>query len=165
MLKETELFFAEIVREDRSVLDLIDGRYTYLNDRLSWHYNITDTVGTRGTAKPAKSGGQKIRGPNFVRVELPEGGDRGGILTHASVLTVTSNPTRTSPVKRGRWVLEQILGTPPPAPAARRAGAGRERQGAADRLAAAAHGAAPQEPQLRQLSRAHGPHRLRVREL
>src|SRR3954471_8563863 len=114
MLKETELFFAEIVREDRSVLDLIDGRYTYLNDRLSWHYNITDTVGTRGTARPAKSGGQKIRGPNFVRVELPEGGDRGGILTHASVLTVTSNPTRTSPVKRGRWVLEQILGTPPP---------------------------------------------------
>ena len=54
MLKETELFFAEIVREDHSVLDLIDGRYTYLNDRLSWHYNITDTVGTRGTAKPAR---------------------------------------------------------------------------------------------------------------
>jgi hypothetical protein len=116
MLTETELFFAEIVREDRSVLDLIDGRYTYLNDRLSWHYNITDTVGTRGTAKPAKSGGQRIRGSKFVRVELPEGGDRGGILTHASVLTVTSNPTRTSPVKRGRWVLEQILGTPPPPP-------------------------------------------------
>src|SRR4051794_30334266 len=116
MLKETELFFAEIVREDRSILDLIDGRYTYVNDKLSRHYGITDTVGTRWGGKPFKSGGQRIRGPNFVRVELPEGDDRAGILTHASVLTVTSNPTRTSPVKRGRWVLEQILGTPPPPP-------------------------------------------------
>src|SRR5262249_21939451 len=114
MLKETELFFAEVVREDRSILDLIDGRYTYVNDRLSWHYGITDTVGTRWGGKPFKSGGKRIQGPNFVRVELPEGDDRAGILAHASVLTVTSNPTRTSPVKRGRWVLEQILGAPPP---------------------------------------------------
>jgi hypothetical protein len=116
MLEETKLFFAEIVREDRSILDLIDGRFTYLNYDLARHYGIRDTVGTRDGKQPVKAGGRRIFLSRFVRVELPEGDDRAGILAHASVLTVTSNPTRTSPVKRGRWVLEQILGTPPPPP-------------------------------------------------
>jgi hypothetical protein len=76
-----------------------------------------DTNGNRAGQKPARPGGRPIRGEQFQRVSLGEGeGDRGGILTQASVLTVTSNPTRTSPVKRGRWVLEQLLGTPPPPP-------------------------------------------------
>jgi hypothetical protein len=111
MLKETELFFEAIVREDRSILDLIDADFTFLNETLARHYGITDAGGGR----PGKPAGKPIRGPEFVRVALRDG-ERGGVLTQASVLTVTSNPTRTSPVKRGRWVLEQILGTPPPPP-------------------------------------------------
>ncbi|MFO0876946.1 MAG: DUF1592 domain-containing protein [Gemmataceae bacterium] len=114
MLRETELFFAEMIREDRSILEVIDGRYTYLNDRLGAHYGVQDTLGTRVGQKPARAGGKPLRGHDFVRVELSPGDDLGGVLTHAGILTVTSNPTRTSPVKRGRWVLEQILGTPPP---------------------------------------------------
>jgi hypothetical protein len=115
MLKETELFFAEIVREDRSILDLLDADFTYLNEPLARHYGVSDTNGNWQGQKPTKPGGQPIRGPQFVRVSLQKG-DRGGLLTQASILTVTSNPTRTSPVKRGKWVLEQMLGTPPPPP-------------------------------------------------
>jgi len=115
MLKETELFFNAIVVEDRSILDLIDADFTYLNEPLARHYGIVDTNGNRAGQKPVQPGGRPIRGREFVRVALT-GGERGGILTQASVLTVTSNPTRTSPVKRGRWVLEQLLGTPPPPP-------------------------------------------------
>lgn len=115
MLKETSLFFNAVVQEDRSVLDLIDADFTFLNERLARHYGISDTKGNWVGQKITRPGGQPIRGDNFVRVELSSR-ERGGILTQASVLTVTSNPTRTSPVKRGRWVLEQILGTPPPPP-------------------------------------------------
>jgi hypothetical protein len=115
MLQETRMFLESVIREDRSILDLVDSDYTFLNERLAKHYNIADTNGNRQGEKPAKPGGAPIRGDNFVRVSLPPG-DRGGLLTQASILTVTSNPTRTSPVKRGRWVLEQILGTPPPPP-------------------------------------------------
>src|SRR5262249_21218600 len=98
MLKETELFFASIMREDRSLLDLLDAKYTFLNERLAKHYGIPD-----------------VKGEQFRRVALT-GDQRGGILTQASILTVTSNPTRTSPVQRVKWALEQILGTPPPPP-------------------------------------------------
>jgi hypothetical protein len=98
MRTETERFFRAVVDEDRSLLDFIDGKFTYLNETLAKHYNI---------------GG--VTGDNFRKVALA-GDRRRGILTHASILTVTSNPTRTSPVKRGKWVLEQILGTPPPPP-------------------------------------------------
>ena len=101
MMKETELFFAEVVREDRDVLDFLDGDFTYVDRALAAFYGI-DADFPR-----SRDGGQ------FVRVTLPKG-ERGGILTHASILTATSNPTRTSPVKRGKWILEQILGTPPP---------------------------------------------------
>ena len=114
MLTETKLFLQEIIQQDRSVLDMIQADYTFVNDQLAKHYGIVDTLGNRVGDKP-KQRGQPIRGPAFVRVPLL-GDDRGGLLTQASILTVTSNPTRTSPVKRGRWVLEQILGTPPPPP-------------------------------------------------
>lgn len=98
MKRETELFFDAIVREDRSILELLDSDFTFLNDRLASHYGM--------------AGGS---GNEFRRVPLTDG-RRGGLLTQASILTVTSNPTRTSPVKRGKWVLEQLLGTPPPPP-------------------------------------------------
>lgn len=98
MRTETEMFFEAIVNEDRSVLDFLDGKFTYLNEPLARHYGIPG-----------------VHGPEFRRVAL-DGTERGGVLTQASILTVTSNPTRTSPVKRGKWVLEQILGTPPPPP-------------------------------------------------
>jgi hypothetical protein len=101
MMKETELFFAEVVREDRDVLDFLDGNFTYVDRTLAAFYGLNPDF-PRGRDKG-----------EFVRVTLPKG-DRGGILTHASILTATSNPTRTSPVKRGKWILEQILGTPPP---------------------------------------------------
>ena len=115
MLQETQMFLESILREDRPVLDLVSSDYTFLNERLAKHYGINDTNGNRIGEKPSKPGGQPIRGDAFVRVSLQDT-DRGGILTQGSVLTVTSNPTRTSPVKRGRWVLEQILGQPPPPP-------------------------------------------------
>jgi hypothetical protein len=101
MIKETELFFAEIVREDRSVLDLIDADFTYVDRNLAVFYGLSGEF-SRGRGQS-----------EFIRVTLPPG-ERGGILTHASILTATSNPTRTSPVKRGKWILEQILGSPPP---------------------------------------------------
>jgi hypothetical protein len=98
MRRETELFFESIVREDRSVLDFLDGPYTFVNERLARHYGL-----------------QGVTGPEFRRVDLA-GSRRGGVLTQASVLTVSSYATRTSPVLRGKWILENILGTPPPEP-------------------------------------------------
>jgi hypothetical protein len=98
MARETELFFEHIVRDDRDVLELLTADYTFLNQRLARHYGI---------------GG--VFGPHFRKVPLA-GTPRGGVITHASVLSVTSNPTRTSPVKRGKWILENILGAPPPPP-------------------------------------------------
>ncbi|MCC2672402.1 MAG: Protein of unknown function (DUF1587)/Protein of unknown function (DUF1592)/Protein of unknown, partial [Armatimonadetes bacterium] len=98
MLKETQLFFEHIMREDRSVMELFEAKYTFLNERLAKHYGIPG-----------------VTGDNFRKVAVT-GGERGGILKQASILTVTSNPTRTNPVKRGKWILEQILGTPPPPP-------------------------------------------------
>ncbi len=98
MRAETELFFDHLVRDDRSVLELLTADYTFVNERLARHYGI---VG--------------VSGDQFRRVSLA-GTGRAGVLTHASVLTVTSGATRTSPVKRGKWVLENVLGTPTPAP-------------------------------------------------
>jgi hypothetical protein len=120
MLKETELFFLAIVQEDRSILDLISADFTYLNFQLGRHYGILDVTGTTWATEKKRPRGKQISRDQFERVQLvpdAEGNNqRGGLLTMASILTVTSNPTRTSPVKRGRWVLEQILGTPPPPP-------------------------------------------------
>ncbi len=128
MLRETELFVESILREDRSVLDLIDADYTFLNEPLAQHYGIADTNGNAIGQKPQKPGGQRIKGAQFRRVSLQDH-TRGGLLTQGSVLTVTSNPTRTSPVKRGRWVLEQILGAPPPPPPANVPELSEEKQG------------------------------------
>ncbi len=84
MRQETELFFAAIVRDDRSVLDFLDSDYTFINEQLAKHYGI-----------------ENVSGDEFRRVALADR-RRGGILTQASILTITSNPTRTSPVKRGK---------------------------------------------------------------
>ncbi len=99
MRQETEKYFEYVLREDRSVRELIDSDYTYLNERLAEHYGIPG-----------------VKGPEMRRVTLPEGSPRGGVLTHGTILLATSNPTRTSPVKRGLFVLENILGSPPPPP-------------------------------------------------
>ncbi len=96
MRQETECVFNYILREDRSLLELLDSNYTFLNERLARHYGITNVVG-----------------PEMRRVTLPLDSPRGGILTEGTVLAVTSNPTRTSPVKRGVFILDNILGTPP----------------------------------------------------
>ncbi len=101
MREETELFFESILREDRPALDLLRADYTFLNERLAKHYGIPHVYGSR-----------------FRRVALGEGSMRGGLLRHASVLTVTSYATRTSPVIRGNWVLANIVGAPPPPPPA-----------------------------------------------
>jgi hypothetical protein len=98
MRRETTLFFDAIVHEDRSILDFIDAPYSYLNARLAKHYGISG-----------------VTGDEFRKVAL-EGAERGGVLTQASVLTVSSYPTRTSPVLRGKYLLENILGAPPPPP-------------------------------------------------
>ncbi len=100
MLEETRLFFASILDENRSVLEFLAADYTFVNDRLARHYGIPD-----------------VTGPQFRRVSLA-GTPRGGVLTQASVLATTSSPTRTSPVKRGKWILETILGAPPAPPPA-----------------------------------------------
>jgi hypothetical protein len=100
MLQETELFLDSVVREDRSVLDLIDGKYSFMNERLARHYGIP-----------------WVKGPEFRRVDLT-GTERGGVITQASVLTVSSYATRTSTVLRGKWVLDNILNAPPPDPPA-----------------------------------------------
>jgi len=99
--RETEMSFAHVMRQDRSVLELLDADYTFLNERLAKHYSLTNL---------------DVKGAEMRRVSLPKDSPRGGILTQGSVLIVTSNPTRTSPVKRGLFVLENILGTPPPPP-------------------------------------------------
>jgi hypothetical protein len=98
MRTETEMFFESIVKEDRSILDFLDGRFTFVNERLAKFYGI-----------------EGVTGREFQRVAL-DGKQRAGVLTQASVLTVSSYATRTSPVVRGKWILENLLNTPPPEP-------------------------------------------------
>jgi hypothetical protein len=98
MRRETEALFEHIVRENRPVTEFLNADYTFLNGRLARHYGMAG-----------------VEGDAWQKVSL-QGTRRSGVLTHASILTLTSNPTRTSPVKRGKWVLENILGTPPPPP-------------------------------------------------
>lgn len=97
MKKETELFFANILAENRSVLEFLTADYTFMDQKLAEHYGVDN-----------------IQGDQFQRTSLPAG--RRGVLTHASILMITSNPTRTSPVKRGKWILDNILAEPPPPP-------------------------------------------------
>jgi mono/diheme cytochrome c family protein len=97
--RETELLFTTIVRDDRSLIDLLDADYTFVDERLARHYGIPN-----------------IQGSYFRRVQLPADSPRRGLLGQGSMLTVTSIATRTSPVSRGKWVLENLLGTPAPVP-------------------------------------------------
>jgi len=99
MARETKMFFESILREDRSVLDFIDADYSYLNERLARFYGISD-----------------VQGPEFRKVLFAHDSQRGGLLTQASVLTISSYANRTSPVLRGKWVLENFVGAPPPPP-------------------------------------------------
>ena len=101
MQRETELFIGSVFRENRSVLDLVRANYTFLNERLARHYGVPN-----------------IKGSYFRRVTFPDGSVRGGLLGHGSVLTITSYSTRTSPVLRGKWVLENLLSAAPPPPPA-----------------------------------------------
>ncbi|MEA2631478.1 MAG: hypothetical protein QOE66_1697, partial [Chloroflexota bacterium] len=99
MRRETEMLFEHIVRGDRGLLELLDGDYTFLNERLANYYGI-----------------EGVKGEQMRRVDLPPGSPRGGVLTQGTVLAVTSNPDRTSPVKRGLFILDNILGSPPAPP-------------------------------------------------
>jgi len=99
MRRETELLFEHVIRSDRGALELISARYTFVNERLARHYGIPN-----------------IYGSDFRRVELSANDPRGGLLGQASILTVTAYPNRTSPVLRGKWILENILNAPPPPP-------------------------------------------------
>jgi hypothetical protein len=99
MQRETELFVSSVFFENRSVLDLLRANYTFLNERLARHYGVPN-----------------IKGSYFRRVTFPEGSVRGGLLGQGSVLTITSYSTRSSPVLRGKWVLENLLSAAPPPP-------------------------------------------------
>ena len=127
MQRETELCVEHIAHENLSLLDLLDCNYTFANEKLAKHYGLPD-----------------IQGDDMRRIELPPDSVRGGVLSHASMLLITSNPTRTSPVKRGLFILDNILGTPaPPAPPGVPA------------LEEAAGKFADREPTLRELLAAH----------
>jgi hypothetical protein len=101
MRRETEMYFGYVIHEDRSILELLDSNYTFLNERLARHYGLTNL---------------DLSGSEMHRVTLPADCPRGGILTMGTVLVVTSNPTRTSPVKRGLFILDNVLGNPAPPP-------------------------------------------------
>src|SRR5262249_17271160 len=104
MLKETYLFFDEVLKNDLSLTNFVSSDFAMLNGRLARHYRI------------ANAPGQPSDGWTFRKVTLPKDSHRGGVLAMASVLKVTANGTYTSPVLRGAWVLDRILGTPPPRP-------------------------------------------------
>jgi hypothetical protein len=127
MREETEDVFNYVLQEDRSLLELIDSDYTFLNERLAHQYGITNVTGN-----------------TMRRVVLPPDSPRGGVLTEGTVLVATSNPTRTSPVKRGLFILDNILGTPPPPPPAN-----------IPPLEDAAKGLAHDDPTLRETLAAH----------
>ena len=99
MRRETELFIESVMREDRNVLDLLRAKYTFVNERLAKHYGIPNVYGS-----------------HFRRVDFGADDVRGGLLSQASILTVTSYATRTSPVIRGKWILSNLLDSPPPPP-------------------------------------------------
>ena len=141
--RETELFLESVLREDHSVLDLLTANYTFLNERLAEHYGIPGVFGT-----------------DFRRVTYPDGSPRRGLLGHGSILTLTSYANRTSPVLRGKYVLANILGAPPPRRPRTYGPDHREqkfRQGPLDAEAMAQHRT---NPAVRRLSRADGSDRF-----
>jgi hypothetical protein len=149
MRRETKLFFNSIIREDRSVLDLLTANYTFVDEILAKHYRIPNVLGTR-----------------FRRVEIPDE-NRRGLLGQASILTLTSISNRTSPVQRGKYVMEVILGTPPPPPPPNvpalkeNAPSGQCKTS----LSARAHGGTSQESRLRDLPQNDGSDRICTRKL
>ena len=146
MRRETEMFVDGVVREDRSIMDFIDGQYSYLNERLARHYGVAG-----------------VTGPELRRVDLT-GTPRAGVITQGSVLTVSSYATRTSPVLRGKWILENILDAPPPPPPpdVPNLDESADRHG---QVAARAARNAPRQSDLRLVPSPHGSARLRPREL
>ena len=126
MRTETHLFCAALIREDRPIMDLLNADFTYVNPRLAELYGVkwkekdpkelyyAYEGGHPADYKGDRRSGQYKHENDFVRVSLPE--NRQGVLTHASILTLTSNPGYTSPVMRGKWIMENLLGTPPPPP-------------------------------------------------
>ena len=144
MVRETELLFEYLVREDRSLLELFNANYTFVNERLARHYGI-----------------EGVSGNEFRRVEYANG-QRQGVLSHGSVLVLTSMSDRTSPVLRGKWVMEVLMGTPPPPPASERAGFRSEpwRCRGAPSDYPRADGGALQESGVCLLPRLYRPHRV-----
>jgi hypothetical protein len=140
---ETRMFFESMLREDRSITALLTADYTFVNERLARHYGIPNVYGS-----------------HFRRLTLDDE-TRAGIVGQGSVLTVTSYATRTSPTLRGKWVLENILGSPPPPPP-NNIPSGRPRQGRQNPLCARADGDAPRQPRLFRLSCADGPAGIRT---
>ena len=147
MREETVLFFDAIVREDRSVLEVIDADYTFVNERLAAHYKIDGVKGPR-------CGASSWTDPA-----------RGGVLGHAGILTVTSFPHRTSPVLRGRWVLEELLGAEVPPPPPDVPVLNERQKGRQEPDPPAAAGEAPRQGGVCVLPHPHGPARLRPGEL
>ncbi len=129
--RETELFFDSLVRDDRSLLDLLTADYSFVNERVALHYGIPNVTGS-----------------HFRRVTLPE--NRRGILGHGSVLVLTSNSDRTSPVYRGKWVMEVLLGSPPPPPPPNvpELDEVKPTGGGTDAFGSRADGGAPEEPDV-----------------
>src|SRR6185295_16571462 len=99
MQRETELFVGSQLRDDRSIIELLSANYTFVNERLARHYQIPNVFGSA-----------------FRRVTFGSAEPRGGLIGQGSLLMVTAYPNRTSPVLRGKWVLDNLLGTPPPQP-------------------------------------------------
>ena len=147
MKEETELFFDSIMREDRSVMDLLNADYTFVNERLARHYGIPN-----------------IYGSQFRRVQVPNEARRG-LLGQASILTVTSYPNRTSPVERGKWILTNLLGVPPQPPPPNVPPLQDSRRGRQAAVAARAHGAASRQSGVRRLPPGDGSDRVRAGEL
>ncbi len=148
LVRETELFFDSLVRDDRSILDLLRADYTFVNERVARHYGIPNVMGAE-----------------FRRVPTPAG--RRGVLGQGSVLLLTSVADRTSPVQRGKWVMEVLLGSPPPAPppnvpALEETGGAKGGTPAVD---ARAHGTAPREPGMQVVPQGDRSARPRAREL
>ena len=147
MRRETELLFDSVMREDRSVLDLLRADYTFVNERLARHYGMPGVYGSE-----------------FRRVAVRDEARRG-LLGHAGILALTSHATRTSPVLRGKWVLENLLGTPPPPPPPNVPSLTEPEKGDRPRSMREQLAAASRQPGLCQLPQGDGSDRLRAREL
>ena len=137
--RETELLFETILKENRSVTELLSAKYTFLNERLAKHYGVPN-----------------VYGDHFRRVGLDAQPERAGLLGHGSILTVTSYADRTSPVLRGKWILENILGMPPPAPPQNVPPLGDAKSSGKTLSMRERMLAAPRQPDLRQLPSADG---------